>query len=204
MPRHQRSVAADLLSYKTRHDPFVHFHSIIDSPTRDENVVGLDTLTADLANVKKTPNLVYITPNLRNDGHDDAVHRWSARGLVSADAFLQQWVPKVLKSKALKKDGMLEVTFDEAELSDDSTACCGATRRQRSRFRAQQPSSERASLRQGSRKDVPPVFLVMLSVAERPRFSAVSTEPDAVAQCDAVFVGKPLARSTASRLENAP
>ena len=48
-------------------------------------------------------------------------------GLVSADAFLQEWVSKIVATPAYKKDGMLVVTFDEAELGEDSTACCGAT-----------------------------------------------------------------------------
>ena len=47
---------------------------------------------------------------------------------MSADQFLQTWVPKVLKSPAFKRDGVLIATFDEAELTGptgDSSACCG-------------------------------------------------------------------------------
>jgi len=111
--------------YATKHNPFVYFHSIIDSPLCEKNVVGLDRLAPDLASAKKTPNLVYITPNLCNDGHDEPCVDGQPGGLVSADAFLKQWVPKILKSAAFKKDGMLVVTFDEAELGEDSSACCG-------------------------------------------------------------------------------
>ena len=49
-------------------------------------------------------------------------------GLVSADAWLHTWIPKILTSAAFRHDGMLVITFDEAELqgSDaDSSACCG-------------------------------------------------------------------------------
>jgi hypothetical protein len=112
--------------YATRHNPFVYFHSIIDSPLCDKNVVGLDQLAPDLAGAKKTPNLVYITPNLCNDGHDEPCVDDKPGGLVSADAFLQEWVPKILASPAFKKDGMLVVTFDEAEISESSD-CCGPT-----------------------------------------------------------------------------
>ncbi len=45
-------------------------------------------------------------------------------GLVSADAFLALWVPKILASSAYRKDGLLIVTFDEAD-TDDATSCCG-------------------------------------------------------------------------------
>jgi hypothetical protein len=116
--------ARDGDQYATRHNPFVYFHSIIDSPSCAKNVVGLDALAADLAKPKKTPNLVYITPNLCSDGHDEPCVDGAPGGLVSADAFLKQWVPKILKSKAFKKDGLLVVTFDEAEFPADSTACC--------------------------------------------------------------------------------
>jgi len=120
-------VARDGDQYATRHDPFVYFHSIIDSPSCNTNVVGLDALSADLAHAKKTPNLVYITPNLCNDGHDAPCVDGQPGGLVSADAFLKQWVPKILASRAFKNDGMLVVTFDEAEIGKDSSDCCGPT-----------------------------------------------------------------------------
>ena len=113
--------------YATRHNPFVYFHSIIDSPICAKNVVGLDRLAPDLASLKKTPNLVYLTPNLCNDGHDAPCVDGQPGGLVSADAFLKQWVPKIMKSAAFKKDGMLFVTFDEAEIGQDSSDCCGPT-----------------------------------------------------------------------------
>src|SRR5919201_111237 len=61
--------------YAARHNPFVYFHSIIDTP-------------------------------------------------VSADAFLREWVPRILASPAYRANGLLIVTFDEAETGDDATACC--------------------------------------------------------------------------------
>ena len=56
--------------YATRHNPFVYFHSIIDSPTCKTKVVGLPVLTTDLASAAKTPNFSFITPNVCDDGHD--------------------------------------------------------------------------------------------------------------------------------------
>jgi hypothetical protein len=108
--------------YATRHDPFVYFHSIVDSPSCAKNVVGLDALTADLKSAKRTPNFSFITPNLCNDGHDHPCVDGKPGGLVSADAFLKQWVPTILKSAAFKKDGLLVVTFDESE--GDTSSCC--------------------------------------------------------------------------------
>jgi hypothetical protein len=120
-------VATAAGAYATRHNPFVYFHSIVDSPICKTNVVSLDGLATDLQSVKTTPNLNYITPGLCNDGHDAKCPDGSPGGLVAANTWLQQWVPKILASPAYKKDGLLIVTFDEAEAvgtSADATTCC--------------------------------------------------------------------------------
>ncbi len=57
--------------YAARHNPFVYFHSIIDDQAGcDAHDVPLDQLPTDLASAKTTPNYVFITPNLCEDGHD--------------------------------------------------------------------------------------------------------------------------------------
>jgi hypothetical protein len=43
---------------------------------------------------------------------------------VSANAFLKTWIPKILASRAYRDDGLVIVTFDEAE-NHDASACCG-------------------------------------------------------------------------------
>src|SRR6478736_2936870 len=43
-------------AYATRHNPFVYFHSIVDSPSCEKNVVPLTAFETDLASVKTTPN----------------------------------------------------------------------------------------------------------------------------------------------------
>ena len=110
--------------YAARHNPFVYFHSIIDdSANCNANVVPLDRLPADLASTQSTPNYSFITPNLCDDGHDSPCVDGRPGGLVSSDAFLRAWVPRILASPAFRKDGLLLVTFDEAE-TGDATACC--------------------------------------------------------------------------------
>jgi len=114
-------------AYATRHNPFVYFHSIVDSPSCEQNVVSLDQLETDLASVKTTPNYSMITPNLCNDGHDETCPDGGPGGLAGVNAWLQQWVPKITGSKAFKKDGLLIVTFDEAEVvgdDADASGCC--------------------------------------------------------------------------------
>jgi phosphatidylinositol-3-phosphatase len=102
-------------NYATRHNPFMYFHSIIDSPACQTGVVNLNRLTQDLQSAATTPNLVFITPSLCDDGHDSPCTDGRPGGLVSADAFLQKWVPIITSSPAFKHDGMLIINFDEGE-----------------------------------------------------------------------------------------
>src|ERR1051326_2680923 len=126
--------------YAARHNPFVYFHSIIDDAERcDAHVVPLDELESDLAatdaaRASLAPNFVFLTPNLCNDGHEPAIPfvdtacvDGAPGGLISADAFLGHWVPKILASPAFEK-GLLVITFDEADVNpfaaDGATSCC--------------------------------------------------------------------------------
>jgi hypothetical protein len=113
--------------YAARHNPFVYFHSIIDGPACAANDVALDRLPGDLGRAATTPNLSFITPNLCHDGHDSPCKNGEPGGLESADTFLRTWVPRITASDAFKKDGLLLITFDEAEAEGgtaDASACC--------------------------------------------------------------------------------
>ena len=144
----QRAEAAGALhpsdQYASRHNPFVYFHSIIDSDTCKTNVVSFANLQSDISSAETTANFNFITPNLCDDGHDGGSPARTcvdgrAGGLVSANAFLKKWVPIILKSPAFKKDGMLIITFDEADIDEgydaakhayflkggDVSSCCG-------------------------------------------------------------------------------
>jgi len=130
--------------YAARHNPFVYFHSIIDRPICNTNVVNFSSLKEDLQSIGTTANLVFITPNLCNDGHDGGETKKPCvdgrpGGLVTANDFLKQWVPVILASAAFKQDGLLVITFDEADIGvrydtakhvyiekkGDASACCG-------------------------------------------------------------------------------
>ncbi len=131
--------------YATRHNPFVWFHSVIDSAAEcNANVVPLGTLAADgkpspsghlakdLHSESTTPRFGFITPNLCNDGHDATCAGPNSTGghvggLTGADQFLQAWMPLILGSPAYKHgDLLVVVTFDEADLggTDAGLACC--------------------------------------------------------------------------------
>jgi hypothetical protein len=119
----QTATAGD--QYAARHDPFVYFHAIIDDASLcDSHVVSLNDLPGDLAQPGQTPNYSFITPNLCNDGHDSPCANGQPGGLVSANAFLQTWIPRITASAAYRRDGLIIVTFDEAS-SSDASSCCG-------------------------------------------------------------------------------
>jgi phosphatidylinositol-3-phosphatase len=127
----QTAVAGD--GYAARHDPFVYFHSIIDT-AQCRNVVAMGTptgtngLARDLA-TGNVPSLSFIVPNLCDDGHDfPCVNERSpsTSGIGDIDHFLQTWLPKIQASPAYARS-MVAIVFDEASgpPSGDSTACCG-------------------------------------------------------------------------------
>jgi hypothetical protein len=132
--------------YATRHDPFVYFESVIANQTYcDEHVVAMGSpsgampadalrgetgLASDLAKAAKTPEFSFITPNLCNDGHDYPCENQPSgpSALADIDAFLETWVPKITSSPAFRKNGLLEITFDESDgPQSDASSCCAET-----------------------------------------------------------------------------
>ena len=55
-------------AYATWRNPFVYFHSVIDSPSCASDDVGLSSLKGDLASAKSTPSFSYIVPGRCDDG----------------------------------------------------------------------------------------------------------------------------------------
>jgi hypothetical protein len=134
--------------YTTRHNPFMYFHSIIDNTAEcDQNVVplgdtdgnmptgtpaGVTGLVTDLASVATTPNFSFITPNLCDDGHDYPCTNTTGAGQGGGSAvgdinlWLETWVPIIEASPAYQQNGLIEITFDEAEEPRlVATSCCG-------------------------------------------------------------------------------
>jgi phosphatidylinositol-3-phosphatase len=117
----ERATAAD--QYATKHNPFMYFHSVIDSTSCRKLVVPLPGLEADLATASTTPSYSFISPSLCHDGHDRPCRNGEPGGLVSANTFLARWVPLITGSPAFRDGGLLIITFDEAA-SADASACC--------------------------------------------------------------------------------
>ncbi len=129
----QSATATD--QYAARHNPFLYFHSVIDTPLCKANVGPLfPRLTTDLKSVTTTPAFSFITPNLCDDGHDATCAgkniggKNNQGGLYAADLFLKKVVPMIQASPAYRQDGMIIVTIDESGdvgTAAGATACCG-------------------------------------------------------------------------------
>jgi phosphatidylinositol-3-phosphatase len=118
-------------AYQTLRNPFVYFHSITGSSACAANDVGMSALKGDLASEKRTASFSYIAPGPCDDGSPTPCAPGKASGMVAADAFLRKIVPRILSSKAYKKDGLLAITVDQAPASGeyaDSSSCCGQPR----------------------------------------------------------------------------
>ena len=120
----QTQQATPQSQYAARHNPFVYFHSLLDSGACAQNDVPLAQLGSDLSSAATTPNFVFVTPDLCNDAHDSSCADGGPGGLPAANQFLQTWVPRITGSPAWAEGSLLIVTFDESE-SGDAGSCCG-------------------------------------------------------------------------------
>jgi hypothetical protein len=109
--------------YAARHDGFTFFRSVTGNQAYcDAHILSFRPLPGDLTRVGTTPAFSWISPNLCDDGHDSPCVTGAPGGLAQADAFLAQWVPKIMAAPAYRDRGLIVVTFDEGS---DSAACCG-------------------------------------------------------------------------------
>jgi hypothetical protein len=114
--------------YETWRNPFVYFHSIVDSGECAEHDVGLERLEPDLENPRRTPTLSYIVPDACHDGSESPCEPGQSGGLVGAESFLRTVVPEIQRSPAYSSGGMIAITFAEAAQAGpapDTSSCCG-------------------------------------------------------------------------------
>lgn len=116
--------------YAARHNPFVYFKSIRDTPSCVKNNVPYTEFHEDIKSIATTPNFSFIIPDQCNSSHDEFcfVDPRGLQGLDRFNAWLKAEVPKILDSPAFKQDGLLIITFDESSVILDSRACCDQPR----------------------------------------------------------------------------
>jgi len=98
--------------YAPKHDPFLYFTDQQSNTARcaDTNV-DYSEFAADLAT--DAYDYQWITPNLTDDGHDPAADPVGA--LKTCDHWMSTEIPKILASEGFKNNGILFITWDEAE-----------------------------------------------------------------------------------------
>ena len=92
--------------YALKHNPFAYYGGACPA-----DVVPLEALDADLA--RGTPNLVWITPGLCNDGHDCPVDE--------AGNWLDALVARIVASDAYRARGVLFIVWDEGDGASANT-----------------------------------------------------------------------------------
>jgi phosphatidylinositol-3-phosphatase len=113
--------------YLTWRNPFVYFHSILDSPECGEDDADLTQLTTDLKSAKTTPTLSYIVPNACHAGGEVACEPGQPTGAAAVQPFLEEVLPKIVESAAYKEGGLIMITSAQAPQSGekaDPSSCC--------------------------------------------------------------------------------
>ncbi len=114
--------------YVSWRDPFIYFHSLIDTPSScAEHLGDMHTLTTDLKSAAKTPTLSYISPDPCDDGSPQPCAAGAPAGSADAEAFLKETVSEIESSKAYREGGLIAITSDQAPQSGphaDSRGCC--------------------------------------------------------------------------------
>jgi len=107
--------------YKRQHNPFAYLSDVVNNPAQAGNLVPFSEFAADLAN-DRLPNYAYIVPNLQDDMHDCPTGKGESCAIAdkqsTADNWLRTNIGPLINSTGFKRDGLLVITFDEAELSD--------------------------------------------------------------------------------------
>jgi hypothetical protein len=116
--------------YAKKHDPFLYFRDVADSPRRRDRVVPFTRLARDLRR-HRLPSFSLLIPNLCDDMHDCSV--------ATGDAWLKAHVVPLLHSRELR-GGVVFVVFDEGSTDTGGgghveALALGSTVRRGARFR---------------------------------------------------------------------
>jgi len=123
--------------YERKHNPFVTFADVQNSPARMANIVDLSQLSTDLAS-GNVADYVWISPDQCNDMHGrstaGACNFGNIPGLISTgDTFLSNTVGAIMSSPAWTGNSVIFIAWDESDFTGsgfqgfgDDTGCCDA------------------------------------------------------------------------------
>ncbi|MDP9093388.1 MAG: alkaline phosphatase family protein [Actinomycetota bacterium] len=95
--------------YDVNHNPFMYFDSVRNSPAQCARDVPYPQFAIDLTS-GSAPPFLFVTPNTTHDMHDGTYQQ--------GDRWLAQQFPVILASAWYRQGGIVIVTFDEGETSD--------------------------------------------------------------------------------------
>jgi hypothetical protein len=104
-------LGGDSYPYLKRHNPFAYLSDVVSNSSQAANLLPFPQFAADLAS-GNLPNFSFIAPDALNDAHDGS--------LAQADTWLQQNIAPLISSPQFQGDGLLIITFDEANNSDST------------------------------------------------------------------------------------
>jgi hypothetical protein len=108
--------------YDSQHDPFVYYDDITNNTSRCARVVPAnsgqgypdDRLINDLSSTTTASNLMWLTPNLCDDGHDKCSPLNNTT--TQQNQYLSQLVPQILSSSLFTTQrAALFITYDEGQ-----------------------------------------------------------------------------------------
>ncbi len=105
--------------YAVRHNPWEYF------PNTPITVKDASALIPDL-NSASTPDFVWYTPNLTDDGHTGVPTDTPANELADTESFLSSFIPSVQATSWYQSGGQIIIEWDEALDSDTSGINGGA------------------------------------------------------------------------------
>jgi hypothetical protein len=117
--------------YAQKHNPFVYFMAIRNSPARMQRIVPLTQFDQDMKS-GNVPNFVWITPDVCSDMHGVSLVSALALGIPACatsdgiiargDNFIHTIVPKIMNSPAWTEGSAIVIPWDESDNSSDG--CC--------------------------------------------------------------------------------
>lgn len=103
-------------------NPFIYFETITESPTCTADDVGLAPLADDLeAPADEAPAFSWVAPSPCHDGREAPCAPGAPAGPAVADAWLAEWMPRILASPAYAEDGLVAIVPDASGTEDPRT-----------------------------------------------------------------------------------
>jgi hypothetical protein len=104
-------LGGDVYPYVKRHNPFAYLSDVVSDSTQAARIVPFSQFASDLSS-NALPQFSFIVPDLLDDAHDGT--------LAAMDLWLQQNMQPLIASAGFQSDGLLIITFDESDGSDNA------------------------------------------------------------------------------------